>query len=60
MTAEQQANRPVCLRLGCNLYRRLDHIKRMAEAGYDKAVRKELLSLLKFFPKSATNNHKPA
>lgn len=41
----------VCARLGANIYGRVDVFLDKAERGDDAAARRELLALLKFFPK---------
>lgn len=43
---------PVNERLGCNVRGRLDAVERAAVAGDDREARRELLALLKFFPKA--------
>lgn len=43
---------PVDTRLGCNLRGRLGAIERAAAAGDDRGARRELLALLKFFPRA--------
>lgn len=42
----------VNVRLGCNLRGRLGAIERAAVAGDDREARRELLALLKFFPRA--------
>jgi hypothetical protein len=43
---------PVNARLSCNLRGRLDAIERAAVAGDNAGARRDLLALLKFFPKA--------
>ena len=43
---------PVNARLSCNLRGRLDAVERAAVAGDDREARRELLALLRFFPRS--------
>ena len=47
----QSVDPPVNARLSCNLKGRLDAIERAAVAGDDAGARRELLALLKFFPR---------
>lgn len=51
MNIVEQAKAAVCDRVGANIYGRVAEFLRKAEQGDDAAARRELLALLKFFPK---------
>lgn len=51
MSTVDKARAAVCDRIGANIYGRVAEFLRKAEQGDDAAARRELLALLKFFPK---------
>jgi len=50
----EKARTEVCDRVSANIYGRADEFLRQAESGNDAGARRELLALLKFFPRVPT------
>jgi hypothetical protein len=55
MNPVDKAKHEVCARVGANIYGRTNEFLARAEQGDDAGARRELLELLKFFPKPSTN-----